>query len=150
MKLRSSPHPDDLAKVKTWFRSLADCVQAIDYPAARPLFAEDMLAFGTFTDFVGERDHVEREQWRKVWGTIRNFRWRLDDIEAIVATDRLSAVGIGIFDSDGFNADGQRYDRRGRATIAFARAKAGDPWVAVHSHMSLFRGTPDRSHGSFD
>jgi hypothetical protein len=24
-----------------------------------------------------------------------------------------------------------------------------EPWVATHTHMSLFRGTPDKSHGKF-
>src|SRR5262249_5483560 len=78
-----------------------------------------------------------------------NFRWRMPQIEAIVSADRLSAVGMGVFDSDGFNPDGSRFDRRGRATIAFARKAVGQPWIAVHTHMSLFRGTPDRSHGKF-
>jgi len=55
---------------------------------------------------------------------------------------------MGIFDSDGFLPDGTKYDRRGRATVTFGRGKVGDPWVATHTHMSLFRGTPDRSHGN--
>jgi hypothetical protein len=39
------------------------------------------------------------------------------------------------------------FDRKGRATASFTRAKVGGPWVASHTHMSLFRGTPDVSHG---
>ena len=90
-----------------------------------------------------------KEQWSNVWPTIRNFRWRLDGVEAIVSPDRLSAVGMAIFDSDGFNQDGSRFDRPGRATVAFARKSVGEDWVAVHTHMSLFRGTPSRSFGKF-
>jgi len=29
------------------------------------------------------------------------------------------------------------------------RKKVGDAFVATHTHMSLFRGTPDRSFGNF-
>ena len=143
-------HPDDLAGIKRWFKSLEDCVEAVDYQAAYPLFAPDMVAFGTFSDFVTGRDAAEREQWRNVWPTIRNFHWRLDGIKAIVSPDRLSAVGLAVWDSDGFGPDGARFDRRGRATVAFARPAPDDPFVAVHTHMSLFRGTPAKSHGRFE
>ena len=102
-----------------------------------------------FNDFVTERPVVVREQWMNVWPTIRNFRWRLDGVQAMVAGDRLSAVGLAIFDSDGFDPQGMKFDRRGRATVAFRRVRIGDPWIAIHTHMSLFRGTPDRSHGKF-
>ena len=149
MRLQTPPHDDDLAQVKAWFQRLAECVQAVDYEAAYPLFADDLVAFGTFNDFVRERPDVVREQWMNVWPTIRNFRWRLDGVQAMVAGDRLSAVGLAIFDSDGFDPQGKLFDRRGRATVAFKRAAIGEPWVAIHTHMSLFRGTPDRSHGRF-
>jgi ketosteroid isomerase-like protein len=149
MRLQTTPDADDLAQVKAWFQRLAECVQAVDYEAAYKLFADDLVAFGTFNDFVTERPDVVREQWMNVWPTIRNFRWRLDGVQAMVAGDRLSAVGLAIFDSDGFDPQGQKFDRRGRATVAFRRARVGDAWVAIHTHMSLFRGTPDRSHGKF-
>lgn len=149
MRLRKDPAPEDLERIRYWFARLAECVQAVDYAAAYPLFADDLVAFGTFTDFVSERPDVVREQWMNVWPTIRNFRWRLDGVQAIVSPDRLGAVGLAVFDSDGFRQDGTRFDRRGRATVAFARSAVGDDWVAVHTHMSLFRGTPDRSHGRF-
>ena len=150
MRLRQELHPDDLAAIRTWFGDLSTCVQAIDYEAAFPLFAEDMIAFGTFSDFVMERDAAVREQWGNVWPTIRNFRFRLDGVHGIVAGDRLTGVGMGVWDSDGFLADGTRFDRRGRTTVVLGRETVGAPWVATHTHMSLFRGTPDRSHGKFD
>ena len=149
MRLRKEPSAEDLDAVRAWFTRLAECVQAVDFEAAYPLFAEDLIAFGTFSDFVSERPIVVKEQWQNVWPTIRNFRWRLDGIRAIVSPDRLSGIGMGIFDSDGFHEDGRRFDRSGRATVAFARARPEDPWVAVHTHMSLFRGTPGRSFGTF-
>jgi ketosteroid isomerase-like protein len=147
--MRTAPDTEDIDKIRRWFKRLADCVRAVDYEAAYPLFAEDLIAFGTFNDFVSERPIVVREQWMNVWPTIRDFRWRLDGVQAIVSPDRLSAVGMAIFDSDGFHQDGGRFDRRGRATVVFARARVGDDWIAVHTHMSLFRGTPGQSFGRF-
>lgn len=148
MKLIDPVHPDDLAAVRAWFDTLSRHCRTVDYEGARPIFAEDMIAFGTFTDFMHGRELAEAQQWRNVWGSIRNFRWR-DNVEGIVSADRLTAVGMGIFDSDGFMPGGARYDRRGRATVTFARKAVGEPWIATHTHMSLFRGTPDKSHGRF-
>ena len=149
MKMLTTPDAADLDGIRRWFVRLADCVRAVDYEAAFPLFAEDLIAFGTHNDFVTGRPEVMRMQWMKVWPTIRNFRWRQDEVVAIVSPERLSAVGLAVFDSDGFNRDGSRFDRRGRATVSLARAEAGADWVAVHTHMSLFRGTPDQSFGQF-
>lgn len=92
-------HPDDLAGVKTWFETLASHVREVDFTGARPIFAADMIAFGTFTDFMTGRDVAEQQQWRNVWQHIDEFRFR-PDIRAIVSPDRLQAVGMAIFDFD--------------------------------------------------
>jgi ketosteroid isomerase-like protein len=138
---------EDLAQVRAWFEELARHVGAVDYAAARHLFADDLIAFGTFTDFIDGRDGAERAQWRNVWGTIDGFRWR-EGIRALVSPDRLFAVGMGVWNSTGYREDGTPFDRRGRATVAFRRDAVGQPWIATHTHMSLFRGTPDVSHGT--
>ena len=49
-------HPDDIAGVTTWFDTLAAHVRDVDFVGARPIFAPDMIAFGTFTDFMTGRD----------------------------------------------------------------------------------------------
>ena len=138
---------DDMALIGAWFEALAAQVRAVDFAGARHLFAEDMIAFGTYSDFVVGRDTVEEEQWRRVWPFIEGFRWRLGELKAIVAADRLSAVGMACFDSTGYDRDGAAYGRPGRATVAFRRGAVGEPWVAQHTHMSLFRGTPQQSFG---
>ena len=149
MKLRTPVAPEDLAAVRAWFEALARHCRAVDYAGARPIFADDMIAFGTFTDFMHGRELAEQKQWRNVWGTIRNFRYAPDKIEAIVSADRLTAVGMGVWQSDGFHPDGNRFDRPGRTTVVLGRQKVGDPFVATHTHMSLFRGTPDQSYDKF-
>lgn len=138
---------EDLAAVRDWFAKLAEHVRAKDFVGAYPLFHDDFLVFGTFQDFVEGRAEGEQKQWRNVWPNIEGFRWRLDDVRAIISPDRLFAVGLGIFDSTGFHADGTAYDRPGRATVSLDRKRIGDPFVANHTHMSLFRDVPSVSHG---
>ena len=135
---------EDLARVRRWFERLAEHVRAVDFAGARPIFAPDMIAFGTFTDFMTGRDKAEAAQWRSVWPHIDEFRWR-PDMRAIVSQDRLTAVGMAIFDSTGYREDGTPYERPGRATVAFGRARPDQDWIAVHTHMSLFRDVPTRS-----
>jgi ketosteroid isomerase-like protein len=137
----------DTDAVQAWFHRLADHVQAVDFAGARPIFASDMIAFGTFTDFMTGRDNAEANQWRNVWPHIDGFRWR-PDIRVLVSPDRLQAVGMGVFDSTGYLQDGTPYDRPGRATVVFERDTADAPFVARHTHMSLFRDVPTRSFKS--
>ncbi len=138
---------DDLARIAAWFERLAECVRDIDFAGARPLFAEDMIAFGTFSDFIIERDAVEAAQWRNVWPFIAGFRWRPGSIRGIVSPDRLAATGMAVWDSSGFHQDGKEFERPGRATVALARRRIGEDWVAQHTHFSLFRGVPGQSFG---
>jgi len=135
---------DDTAGVRRWFERLAEHVRAVDFVGARPIFAEDMIAFGTFTEFMVGRDNAEAKQWRNVWPHIDEFHWR-PDIRVIVSPDRLTAIGMGNFDSTGYTEDGRPYDRPGRATVVFARKHVGDDWIAQHTHMSLVPGVPTRS-----
>jgi ketosteroid isomerase-like protein len=142
----TTAHEEDIARVRAWFTRLAEHVRAVDFAGARPIFAEDLIAFGTFCDFVSGRDAVEAAQWRKVWPFIKDFRWR-EEIKAIVSADRLTAIGMAVFESTGYGRDGTAYDRPGRATVAFVRPALDADFVAQHTHMSLFRGVPDQSFG---
>jgi ketosteroid isomerase-like protein len=142
-----APPEDDLDRIRAWFERLAEHVRAVDFAGARPLFAADMIAFGTFSDFVSERDAVEAAQWRNVWPVIDGFRWRPAAFRGIVSPDRLAATGMAVWDSTGFHQDGKPYDRPGRATVALARPRLGEDWIAQHTHFSLFRGVPGQSFG---
>lgn len=137
----------DLAAVRAWFEALAAYVRDVDYSGARLLFAPDLVAFGTFTDFVEGRAAVEQAQWRNVWARTDGFRWR-PDIRGIVSPDRLQAVGMGVFDSTGYATDGTAYARPGRATVVLVRQAPEHAFVACHTHMSLFRDVPRQSHGN--
>lgn len=138
---------EDILGIKEWFKSLAAHVRDVDFVGARPIFAPDMIAFGTFTDFMIGRDAAEQQQWRNVWPHIDGFYFR-PDIHAIVSPDRLQAVGMAVFDSTGYHKDGKSYDRPGRASVVFVRATVDAPWVAQHTHLSLVRDVPTRSFKS--
>ena len=137
----------DVEHIRRWFLRLAEHMQAVDYVGARPLFAEDVLAFGSLGGFLIGRDALEQEQWRKVWATIDGSRFRLDDLRAIVSADRLTAVGMALFDSTGFDEQGTPYERPGRSTVVLGRSVVDEAWVARHVHFSLSPGVPPRSLG---
>jgi ketosteroid isomerase-like protein len=140
-------HDDDAALIRQWFCRLAEHMQAVDYVAARPLFAEDVIAFGSLAGFMTGRAALEAEQWRKVWGATNGFECRLDDLRVIISADRLTAAGMVAFDSTGYGEDGTPYDRPDRSTVVFTRNVVGADWVAQHVHFSLFPGVPPRSFG---
>jgi ketosteroid isomerase-like protein len=139
---------DDADLIHRWFQRLQLCIQTVDFVGSRPLFADDMITFGTFTAFTIGRDATENEQWRHVWGQIDHFRWQLDDLRTIISGDRLTAVGMAVFESTGYAEEGRAFDRPGRATVVFGRQTLGEEWVAQHTHVSLFPGTPSRSTGT--
>ena len=121
---------EDVALVRRWFQRLQLYVQAVDFISARPLFAEDVITFGSFNPFTIGRAATEEEQWRTVWGRIDGFRWRLADLRTIISGDRRTAVGMCVFDSTGYSETGTPYDRPGRATIVLGRAAVEQDWVA--------------------
>ena len=125
----AQPDPDDLVRVKKWFERLSEHVRAVDFAGAYPLFADDMIAFGTFENFITGREAAEHAQWRNVWPHIDEFRWR-PDIRALISADRLTAIGMGIFDSTGYTPDGTSYPRPGRATVALT-----DPLLINAEHV---------------
>jgi ketosteroid isomerase-like protein len=124
--------------VRRWFQRLQLHVQTVDFVGARPLFADDMISFGSFNPFTLGREATEEEQWRTVWGRIDRFRWRLDDLRTIVSGDRCTAVGMAVFDSTGYTETGTSYERPGRATVVLGRGAPSEEWVAQHMHVSLF------------
>ena len=110
MMMQAAPDATDLEAVRRWFAKLADCVRAVDYEAASPLFAEDLVAFGTYDNFVTGRGQVNRGAVERRSGRqFGDFRWRLDEVTAIVSPDRLGAAGLAIFESEGFRRDGSRF-----------------------------------------
>jgi ketosteroid isomerase-like protein len=122
-----------VASARAWLLEMQACVRSVDYARARPLFAEDVVAFGTFAAVVSGRDRLENEQWRNIWPTIRDFTFRLEQLHCLGSQDALCLVVP--WDSVGQRDDGQPFDRPGRATLLLTGR--GERLVATHSHFSL-------------
>jgi hypothetical protein len=68
-------------------------------------------------------------------GHHRQFPCRLDSMRAIISADRLTAVGVAVFDSTGYSEDGTTYNRPERSTVVLGRTAIGEDWVALHTHF---------------
>jgi ketosteroid isomerase-like protein len=130
-----SDEPSDTRNeiARTFLIEMQECVRSVDYGRARPLFADDVVAFGTFAAIVEGRDRLELEQWRNIWPSIRDFTFRLDELHCL-GTESWICV-IVPWDSTGQRADGESFSRPGRATLVLSRR--GNRCVATHSHFSL-------------
>ena len=137
------PEGDQLEPLRAWFRAWGRCVAAVDFAAARPLFAGDVVGFGTHATFVSGLAALEREQWSKIWPNISGFEFLVDELVGDVDGDMAWAAVP--WTSRGYHEDGAGFDRPGRATVTFRRE--GDCWLGTHTHFSLAPGTPQRTFG---
>jgi ketosteroid isomerase-like protein len=143
------PDPEDALRLQltVWLDEWSACVRARDYEAARSLFNTDVVGFGTHMRVVHGLEDLERDQWRNVWGTIEDFRFLTEQLECGTSNDGLLAWVVVPWSSTGFDAEGTGFDRPGRATIVLERAVVDSRWRAIHTHISLAPGTPQRSFG---
>jgi ketosteroid isomerase-like protein len=139
---------DVASDLRAWLEEWAGYVRARDFERARNLFHADVIGFGTYMRLVKGLDRLEQDQWRNIWGTIEDFRFVVDDLEVSASTDGLQAWAVVPWSSTGFHEDGSSFDRPGRATVIFVRDHTGEPWRAIHTHISLAPGTPQRSFGN--
>jgi ketosteroid isomerase-like protein len=130
------PELDQIAR--GFLLAMQACVRAVDYARARPRFAEDVVAFGTFAAVVSGRDRLEHEQWQNVWPTIRDFTFRLDELHCLGSPEAVCVVVP--WDSIGTATDGRPFSRPGRATLLLIPRDGR--WVAAHSHFSLAPSPP--------
>ena len=135
---------DPLAAVTEFFERLGRYCARVDYDGAEILFADDVASFGTRATVVSGLGRLRREQWEGIWGNIEGFAFDLAEIHG--GGDERIAWGIAPWTSTGFAADGERFERPGRATVVLER-RAGS-WVALHTHFSLAPGTPPTTHGA--
>jgi hypothetical protein len=99
-------------------------------------------------EIVEGRDALEQNQWRSVWPTIDDFVWDFEGIRIGVSPDRLMSFLITTWTSTGYHQDGSRFDRPGRTSVMVTRERLAVEWLGVHTHFSLYPGTPGRSYGS--
>jgi hypothetical protein len=126
---------DALQWLKTWER----LINETDYQSARELFARDVISFGTLTGEMSGLDELEYGQWRKMWPTIRNFRF-CDPIVILPKRNLSLWIVICRWNSEGKIAVGGWYDRQGRSTLALEGKD--NRLLCIHSHFSMEPGTP--------
>lgn len=133
---------DDIDRaVREWFDTFGSLVAAEEYDAARDLVAGDVVSFGTKAELVEGLDHLVDEQWTGIWPNIEDFTF--EEVRAGGEGDH--AWGVATWTSTGFDEAGDSYHRPGRATITFERRDGR--WLAVHTHFSLYPGTPRPTYG---
>ena len=133
--------PADDREVTTWLREFETACRERNFAAARLMFSDDALAFGTWARAVRGLDNVEREQWRNVWPRIREFRF--DEPTIRVAGD--SAWIAAEWSTEATGPDGKAFKRPGRGTFVLARRDGR--WRCVHSHFSLLPTQSETAHG---
>ena len=142
----TSASHEDVAAIKQWFDDWGGMVANERFEDARELFDPAAIGFGTWMDLVEGLDQLEAKQWRSIWGTISDFRHETSKtLKVIVSPDRLMASGLVTWTSIGFHEDGEKYDRPGRTTSIFVREHLAHRWRSIHTHVSLFRGVPQKS-----
>ena len=134
------------AEILGWLEVFAGFVREVDYGSARPMWHPDLLAFGTYSDVIQGLETAIATQWDNVWPRTAEFAFDLAGTHVLASADGGMAVAVTPWTSTGFQPDGTRFDRPGRATMVFARD--GGAWRCVHSHMSLNRGVPMASYGT--
>lgn len=129
--------------VREWFERLGEYCAAEEYDAARTLISPDVVSFGTKAELVRGRDTLQHDQWEEIWPYIEDFGFDFDEIHADGEGDL--GWGTAVWTSTGFDEDGNPFHRPGRATVVVEREDG--VWRAIHTHFSLFPGTPQRTFG---
>ena len=129
-----------------WLETFSSYVREVDYASAKPLFHPDVLAFGTHNDVIPGLQAWVDTQWNNVWPKTTDFRFTMAQVRVLASADGTMATLLAPWTSTGYNPDGTKFDRPGRATMVFN--KFPDGWLCTHSHMSLNRGVPQTSHAN--
>ena len=143
--MTSLPHADPATRAYfiDWLERFSGYVREVDYAAARPLFHQDVLAFGTHRDVIPGLAAWQATQWDNVWPKTSDFRFDVSAARVLVSADNTMATVVVPWTSTGYHQDGTTFDRPGRATMVFG--KHNGTWLCTHSHMSLNRGVPQQS-----
>ena len=135
---------DPAEAVQQWFTLMGRYCASVDYDAAERIFAEDVVSFGTAMDIVSGRRALREGQWESIWGNITDFKMDVDNVHARGSRDH--AWGMVTWTSTGYDSDHTPFHRPGRATVTLERRDG--VWLAMHTHFSLYPGTPPRTYGA--
>lgn len=133
--------------IELWFQVWEKQVQNKDFEAAKKLFENDVVSFGTWMNVVEGLDKLYSDQWKNIWPTINNFKFVSNTLFIQISPDRLLANSILVWNSTGYKKNGNSFKRNGRATVVLKRSNLDNSWKGIHTHFSLNRGIPQESFG---
>ena len=137
----------DHISIGLWFQVWEKQVQNKDFEAAKKLFENDVVSFGTWMNVVEGLDKLYSDQWKNIWPTINNFKFVSNTLFIQISPDRLLANSILVWNSTGYKKNGNSFKRNGRATVVLKRSNLDNSWKGIHTHFSLNRGVPQESFG---
>ena len=137
----------DHISIALWFQVWEKQVQNKDFEAAKKLFENDVVSFGTWMNVVEGLDKLYSDQWKNIWPTIDNFKFVTNTLFIQISPDRLLANSILVWNSTGYKKNGNSFKRNGRATVVLKRSNLDNSWKGIHTHFSLNRGIPQESFG---
>ena len=137
----------DHISIRLWFQVWEKQVQNKDFEAAKNLFENDVVSFGTWMNVVEGLDKLYSDQWKNIWPTINNFKFVSNTLFIQISPDRLLANSILVWNSTGYKKNGNSFKRNGRATVVLKRSNLDNSWKGIHTHFSLNRGIPQESFG---
>jgi len=86
-----------------WLETFSSFVRDVDYASAKPLFHENILAFGTHRDVLPSLEAWVNSQWDNVWPKTDDFRFDLAAAHVLASDDGSMAVVIAPWTSTGFH-----------------------------------------------
>jgi len=122
-----------------WLDTWQGYINSGQYEAARPLFSDDVVAFGTVTGVMKGITDLENRQWRQVWHRIKNFCFDKDTATIYSEPNSAFATVSCLWHSLG-KTKATWYERRGRVTLVLSKQVASI--CCVHSHFSMEPGIP--------
>ena len=135
---------DPVEAVRQWFALMGRYCAFEDYDGAENIFAEDVVSFGTKMEIVRGRKALRGGQWESIWGNITGFKMDLENVHGSGSGNQ--AWGVVTWTSTGYDSDHKPFHRPGRATVTLERRDG--VWLAVHTHFSLYPGTPQCTYGA--
>ena len=135
---------DPVEAVRQWFALMGRYCASEDYDGAEKIFAADVVSFGTKMEIVRGRKALRGGQWESIWGNITGFKMDLENVHGSGSGNQ--AWGVVTWTSTGYDSDHKPFHRPGRATVTLERRDG--VWLAVHTHFSLYPGTPQRTYGA--
>jgi ketosteroid isomerase-like protein len=127
-------------EIVAWLREWQALINSGDLETAKPLFSDDVIAYGSLTPVMTGRADLMERQWSSMWPRIKDFAFSEDTIH-ILADEGMRVVTVAtLWRSLGLRRDGSTYERRGRATLVLRRE--GQRYLCVHSHFSMEPGIP--------